>query len=211
MTMRPRNGGLLASLLLTGCAMTGQLPTAEAPRAAAAGASSQPLPDYPAECSTAKTAESPYGLGDPAIYHAVCRTGWDGRVAPLAFGTLLGGDDSDMTASFRFAAAALNQRSRDVISFPQLVKPSHFDPIPWNSAADGARRTEPPGIKGEFRLLGHETVMFTPPGQSKPEKCVAVSFTLPPQDTPLGRIAGATTRLLRCDSGHAYRVPAFGS
>lgn len=183
------------------------------PRAVAAVAS-HPLPYFPPECSvTTPAVPMRDGLGDLGLYHDVCRTGWDGRVAPLAFSTLLGGEDSDATASFRYTAAALSQRSRDVISFPARVRPSHFDPISWNSATDGprARGSAETGIRGEFRLLGHETVSYMPPGGTKAETCVAVSFTLPSQDTPLGRIAGTTTRLLRCATDHVYRVPAFGS
>jgi hypothetical protein len=210
MTKLSRNGGILAALLAAGCSTTGHFEPSQPERRVVVAPPQQPLPYFSPDCSSAKPTESSRGLGDPSVYHDVCRTGWDGRVTPLPFSVLLGGDDSNMTASFRFTAAVLSQRSRDILSFPTWVKPSHFEPIPWNSATDGPRRTEP-GIKGEFRVLGNETVMFTPPGQTNPEKCVPVSFTLPPQDTTLGRIAGTTTRLLRCASDNVYRVPTFGS
>lgn len=210
MTVLSRNGGLLMPLILAGCAITGQLPPSQSAESQVVTAPAQlPLPYYPPECSTNTPVGSPHGLGDAAVYHDVCRVGWDGRVAPLAFSVLLGDENSATAASFRFTAGALAMRSRDIISFPNVVKPDHFDPIPWNSATDGPRRTESPGIRGEFRLLGRETVAYTPPGETKTETCVPVSFTLPPQDSPLGRIAGTTTRLLRCASDHVYRVPAF--
>lgn len=203
----------MAALLAASCSVTtGVLPTSSsADSRRETTAQRDPLPYFPPECVTATpTVPMRDGLGDLGLYNSVCRTGWDGRVTPLAFSTLLGGEDSDATASFRYTAAILSQRSRDVISFPGWVRPSHFDPIPWNSATDGPRRTEP-GIRGEFRLLGRETVTYAPPDGAKPETCVPVSFTLPPQDTPWGRLAGTTTRLLRCASDHVYRVPTFGS
>lgn len=214
MTMYARGGGLLAAFLTVGCSMTEALSPSGSVSGtqAAQSVAQEPLPYFPPECANpTQEARSTIGLSDPGVYHALCRTGWDGRVTSLAFSALLGGEDSNATASFRFTGSVLSQRSRDIISFPQLVKPSHFEPIPWNSATDGPRNTELPGIKGEFRLLGRETVAFTPPGATKSESCVEVSFTLPPQDTPLGRIGGATTRLLRCASDQVYRLPAFGS
>lgn len=188
----------VAAVVLTGCANSDAL---RYPTADAAPALVMP-PPQPTACG--QTVPAAGTLGDLPLLHDVCFVAADGVRQRRTMTDLLGGEESPLERSFRFTAAEVAMKTRDILSFPGWVKPSHFAPIPWRVDQT------PVGVKsslhGYFTIDAEKPTSLSLPDGKVEKACVPITFTLPAQPVRDGHIEGATTRLWRCDSDMSYRL-----
>lgn len=191
----------VAAAVLTGCANSNDL----WPSRPGAVVALEPLVMPPPQLTAcAQTAPVSGTLGDLPLLHDVCFIAADGARQRRTMTDLLGDEESPLARSFRFVAAEVAMKTRDILSFPEWVKPGHFAPIPWRVVATPVQVQS--SLHGMFTIDADKPAPLTLPDGRVEPACVPVTFTLPPQPVRGGHVEGATTRLWRCDSDISYRL-----
>ncbi len=190
---------VVAAAALVGCANSDALWTS--PREAVVIPPPVMPPPQPTACGQAVPAVG--SLGDLPLLHDVCFIAADGVRQRRTMTDLLGGEESPLARSFRFTAAEVSMKTRDILSFPDRVKLNHFAPIPWR--VDQTPVQVQSSLHGFFTIDAEKPTSLSLPDGKVEKACVPITFTLPPQPVRDGHSEGATTRLWRCDSDITYR------
>lgn len=188
-----------AAIVLAGCANSDAIRNPPGQTSA-----SPPVMPPPQPTACGQTAPASGTLGDPHLLHDVCHVAADGVRQRRSMTDLLGGEESSLARSFRFTAAEVSMKTRDILSFQDWVKPGHFTPIAWS--VDKTPVPVKSSLHGFFTIDADKPAPLTLPDGRVESACVPVTFTLPPQPVPGGVVEGATTRLWRCASDMSYRL-----